>query len=408
MGELPLHDIVAESRDGRDILWLEPNVAAEADHRGFDHLELCNHVVSGNHMTWLREQVGWHRAADLVEESAHAFMGAGPVEAHVASDTGAFQALYSGMPPELHSSMWAVDRVLSWIDSLPSERPFFCWLSFDDPHHPFNPPAAYGRRHNWQELALPAARGRTREEIERQLDGKPWQYGAYWRGEFSQHEGAHAESSVCQMPDDQLREITALTYGMVELIDDALGRLLDGLRGRGREADTHLLVTTDHGELLGDHGLVLKGPFHLEGLMRVPLIWHAPGREAGVMSDPVGLVDVAPTCCSIAGIDVPEWMDGAPLPQADGSRERVTTVFDSAYRPELRLRTLYRDGYIVTIYPVLGEDVGELYDLHDDPHQFVNRWNDPSARALRDDLVDDLRATLVDEGEERLKWWAHA
>ena len=79
------------------------------------------------------------------------------------------------------------------------------------------------------------------------------------------------------MTDDQLRELTALTAGMVELIDDSLARLVDGLRARGLDGGTHIVFTTDHGELLGDHGLLLKGPFHLDGLMHVPLVWHRPG-----------------------------------------------------------------------------------------------------------------------------------
>ena len=403
-GHEPLMVIEHEERDGRAVLWLLPATGA-AEHRGFDHLELCNHVVSGHHAQWLLEQVGWDRAVTLTEESAHAFMG---IVDPAASDTAAPQSLYSAMPPEYHSSMWAVERTLGWIDTVEEPRPFFCWLSFDDPHHPFNPPTAYGRRHAWRELALPPARPSTRAAIEADLAGKPWQYGAYWRGEFNHHEGAHSDDRLCDLSDDQLREIMALTYGMVELIDDALACLLEGLRRRGLLQNTHLIFTTDHGELLGDHGLLLKGPFHLDGLLRVPLIWRAPGATAGVVNDPVGLVDLAPTICSIAGVRPPDWMEGRVLPTSNGSRERVTTTYESHYRPELHLRSLFRDGLLVTDYPAI-EGAGELYDLDADPYQLRNLWTEPTRRRLRDDLLADLHDHIVEDTRvERLPWWAQA
>ncbi len=97
-------------------------------------------------------------------------------------------------------------------------------------------------------------------------------------------------------------------------------------------------------------------------------------------------------------------MEGDGLPVADGSRERVVTVFDSHYRADLSLRSMYRDGTVVTAYPVLGdpasgEGVGELYDLRDDPHQMVNRWGDPAWAARRAELLAELGEHL---GPERL------
>ncbi|HBM56727.1 MAG TPA: sulfatase, partial [Acidimicrobiaceae bacterium] len=74
--------------------------------------------------------------------------------------------------------------------------------------------------------------------------------------------------------------------------------------------------TTDHGEFQGDHGFLFKGPYHVDSLMRLPLVWR-PAPSAGtvpsVVADPVGLVDLAPTFCQIAGLPVPDWMDGEPL-----------------------------------------------------------------------------------------------
>jgi arylsulfatase A-like enzyme len=138
--------------------------------------------------------------------------------------------------------------------------------------------------------------------------------------------------------------------------------------------------------------------------MRLPLVWR-PAPSAGAspssVTRPVGLVDLAPTFCAIAGVPVPGWMEGRPLPVDDADAdargfERVLTEWDSElFGVAVHLRTICRDGWVCTTYqPGHSHDgtEGELYDLTDDPLQQVNRWDDPAVRPLRDDLVADLWA----------------
>jgi arylsulfatase A-like enzyme len=136
--------------------------------------------------------------------------------------------------------------------------------------------------------------------------------------------------------------------------------------------------------------------------MRLPLIWRpAPssGATPAAVTRPVGLVDLAPTFCAIAGLPVPDWMEGRPLPvdDADADRrrfERVLTEWDSVlFGVGVHLRTITRDGWVCTTYQpgtVHDGTEGELYDLADDPLQRVNRWDDPACAAQRDDLLADL------------------
>src|SRR2546423_6318939 len=93
-----------------------------------------------------------------------------------------------------------------------------------------------------------------------------------------------------------------------EMIDEACGRVLRRIGERGWDADTDVFFTTDHGELQGDYGLIFKGPFHTDALMRLPLVWR-PAPSAGVapaaVREPVGQLDLAPTFFEIAGVPPP-------------------------------------------------------------------------------------------------------
>jgi len=205
---------------------------------------------------------------------------------------------------------------------------------------------------------------------------------------------------------DQVREVNARNAVECELIDEAIGRVLARIDERGWGDDVDIVFTTDHGELQGDFGLLFKGPYHVDALMRLPLIWRpAPSAAAptSVVTAPVGLVDLAPTFCSIAGLPVPAWMQGASLPVNDDDAaargfERVLTEWDSElFGVDVHLRTITRAGWVLTTYrrgTVHDGTEGELYDLADDPLQRNNRWEDPSCRGIRDDLVADLLANL--------------
>ena len=109
--------------------------------------------------------------------------------------------------------------------------------------------------------------------------------------------------------------IKARYYAMIELIDHNVGRLLEALERTGQREHTLIVFTSDHGETLGDHGLLLKGCRFYEGLVRVPLIWSWPGRfQPGLRTDAlVELIDIVPTLLDLAGLPLPAaHRTGAP------------------------------------------------------------------------------------------------
>jgi arylsulfatase A-like enzyme len=178
---------------------------------------------------------------------------------------------------------------------------------------------------------------------------------------------------------------------MVSQLDHAVGRILAALDERGLAGGTLVVFTADHGDYLGDHQMMLKGPIHYEALIRVPLIVRGPGFPAGaVVDDPVGTIDVLPTALRACGLSVPESVEGRPL--LDGPREHVLTE-DDIMRGTLAFRTLTTRRYRITRnqHDPAG---GELYDLTDDPGELTNRWADPALAGVKRDLLATLDGVM--------------
>jgi len=378
-------------------------------HRGFEHLEFATHGAMGplHYARWVQQH--HPEAASMFYAVVDADL---QVNAAGGGDTGGPQVHVNPVPREQYHTDWVADRTIAWLDSLDADDDWFCWMSFPDPHHPWDPPESEVGRIPWRDVALPAGYPETAAEREKLLDAKPRHWRLWYDGDLVSNFEAPAAWVPATLTADQVREITARNAVEVELIDEALGRVLAAIAARGWDADTDVIFTTDHGELGGDFGLMFKGPYHVDGLMRLPLVWRpAPssGVVPAVVPDPVGLIDLAPTFCSIAGVDAPSFVDGSALPVAagDGAPERVLTEWDSElFGVDVHLRTITRDGLVCTAYKpgtVHDGTEGELYDLAEDPLQQQNLWDDPSRRALRDDLLADLWYNQPREREPRLQ-----
>jgi arylsulfatase A-like enzyme len=307
---------------------------------------------------------------------------------------------------------WVADRTIAWLDSLDAGDDWFCWMSFPDPHHPWDPPQSEVGRIDWRDVPLPAGYPERPEEREQLLDAKPRHWRLWYDGQLVSNYEAPPEWVPATLTADQVREVNARNAVEVELIDEALGRVLAAIAARGWAEDVDVIFTTDHGELQGDFGLLFKGPYHVDGLMRLPLVWRpaaSAGVDPAVVANPVGLVDLAATFCDIAGVEVPGFVQGTSLPtvDGDGGPERVLTEWDSElFGVGVHLRTVTRDGWVCTAYlpgAVHDGTEGGLYDLADDPLQRINRWDDPVCKAIKADLLDDLWASQPTAREPRLQ-----
>ena len=202
-----------------------------------------------------------------------------------------------------------------------------------------------------------------------------------------------------------LREMVANYYGMISLADHNVGRILIALDDLGLAEETLVIVTADHGDFLGDHGLVLKGPCAYEGLLRVGLIARGPGVPAGrVIEEPVSTMDLAATVLDYAGVapDRPmharslrRLMEGAEESRDFAYQEWNVVPWDGT--PELQLRTVRCKRHKLSLELASGE--GELYDLEEDPHEMDNLFGDPQRQAIRRELEDMIRSRPDDAME---------
>jgi arylsulfatase A-like enzyme len=289
---------------------------------------------------------------------------------------GPTQTWRNQLPEEDHPTTWIADRAIDWLRRV--DRPFFAWVSFPDPHHPFDPPARWFDRFRPDDMAavLPAAHPE-------EFDGKP-AFHEQWSHGFRGTPYEWANPGWATLTDHERLTVLAAYYGMIAQLDHAVGRLLDLLDARALAGDTLVVFTSDHGDFMGDHQLMLKGPIHYEALIRVPLVVRGPGFAPGaVVADPVGTIDVAPTVLTACGLPPPAGMEGRPL-GAEGRGWALTE--DDIIRGALAFRTLTTGRHRLTRNEHDPED-GELYDLVDDPGELVNRWSDPGQRRVRDDLL---------------------
>ena len=227
------------------------------------------------------------------------------------------------------------------------------------------------------------------------LDARPWWHRAALEGKpaIADPEMAKFRSEGFRVPpqsDAQLAHMMANYFGMISLLDDQVGRLLAALEKGGLAGDTLIVFTSDHGDMLGDHGLYLKGPMAYDGVLRVGLVMAGPGIPAATAIEaPVSTIDLAATFYDSAGIAHAESQSHSLLDVIDGRRDPAAAwsewhVHRSRLGVDLKLRTVRTARYSCSFE--LNSGSGELYDMQEDPDQLVNRFDDPAYGPLREEL----------------------
>ena len=320
---------------------------------------------------------------------------------------------FGGLPTEAHLTRWIADETIAFLTEA-RDQPFLCVANFFDPHHPFEAPPEYLERYDAAVLAEPVT-------TPGELDTKPEIYT-----EASKRSYAGAAKGYAEYTTDGLQQAKAAYYAMVSFVDDEVGRILAVLDEQGLADDTIVVFTSDHGEMLGDHQLMLKGPMMFDCAVRVPLIVRWPGViDAGAVRDElVQWIDLAPTFLDAAGVPPMPGQQGASLLPllsgevvADGTGFRDWALSEHRnsshpYDPAVHTTMLRHDRWKVVVHhgaPATSRDrTGELYDLDADPNELANLWDDPAYAAVRLSMQERLLDVLVateDRSQPREGYW---
>lgn len=399
---MPLEDVdPREFPEARD-LWRSGRVTSlPRPYYGLEEVSFVNghgHGSWGEYVAWLDQEHPDH---------AHLFHESVPLEPPSPARDTYVTSYKWALPFELHPMTWTCDRTIEYLKRFGREahepadgaaqpwRPFFLWCSIADPHVPLAPTAPFC--YTYDAADAPPAKRRAGE-----FDDLPPHIAQIY-----------ARPKKGSDIDPYRNECAAHYYGLIEMIDENVGRVLRALRESGLEQDTVVLFCADHGEALGDHGMWGKGPYHFDSVIRVPLVLRWPGTIAAgrTCADVVSLLDVAPTILDIANVPIPEgatppnrvgaselpaWPGRSLLPILNGTNAEtagLAVVEDDQDDLGLRLRTLVTERYRMTVYA--GQTYGELFDLSEDPDEVRNLWGDAGRRDVQNELVATLLDTIV-------------
>lgn len=349
---------------------------------GFDHVELCTRHgdrVQGHYADWLEAK---HPGSNALRSRKNLI----PDDRYEAP-----QAYRTRIPEELYSTAYVAERTQAFLEEhANAKQPFFIQCSFPDPHHPFTPPGQYWDKYAPDDVTLPASF--------HQENLPPTVAHLHERT----REGKIDRSTINPFAPSarEIREITALTYGMISNIDDAIGRILRTLKTLGLDERTVVVFTSDHGDFMGDHGIVLKGPLHYQSVAKVPFIWCDPtdARGGSVVASLGQSLDIPSTILARAGFAPYHGMQGLDLgPVLQGATDSVresllieqdTQHANFGFTGPIRARTYVDRRWRMSTYQ--GSPFAELYDVENDPHEVENVWG-------RVQTQPELLRAMIDE-----------
>lgn len=293
----------------------------------------------------------------------------------------------SELPPALHSTTWCVDRAVKFLGLRERAQPFALWVSLVDPHPPLviqEPYYSLYRDADLPAVVCPKWIGSEREPAAIYVQRHAW--------------------NPLPLREPELRRAREVYCGMVTHLDHQLGRLLGALALTGDLENTLIVYSSDHGEHLGDHGLVGKRTF-LEASAKVPLIVRPPGDTAARVASGAGTTvsqlvqwaDLLPTLADYAGAEIPSDVDGRSLrPLIEGN---TAPTWRTALHGQLAGHHQWRTGDLKFLYDTAdGREL--VFDLAEDPRE--ERPLDPAdprVAALRAEFI----AHLADENHNDVR-----
>ncbi len=379
---------------------------------GFDYASLArNHGdeshVGQHYAIWMEEKlVAEGKSKDewknwFIDPSTIKFTKVTDKMQSVFDEYGAKGTVQRGVwniPEDYHLNAYIADMTNRKLDEYAkSDKPFFMWASFFDPHPPYLVPEPWASMYDPEKMTLP-------ELPKGHMDDMPYHYratqgeNAEWGKEFVEDGFIVHGFALHDTTPEVHRRNKALYYGMVSMMDKYIGTILDNLEENGQLDNTMIMFTTDHGHHIATHNLDAKGGFAFEEDLRIPFVVSWKGRyPAGKRTDAlVSIVDLAPTFLQLAGYRETPTMSGLnldPLFAGEVDKLRDWVIAENHFqRTKFYQKSYIEDRYKITWY--MQSDEGEMFDLKNDPHEYKNLWDDPKYADLKSKLL--LRAMQAD------------
>lgn len=316
-----------------------------------------------------------------------------------------YAGVWPEMKPEWTQNAWITDEATSWLDRIADDgEPWCIMANYQDPHYPLICPEPYYSAVDMSGVDLGGPR-------EGEFDGKPPFYRRFLEtNDWSDTDGERFAPEGRNVPDTKVYdhfsapEAIRAYIGMCTMVDDYVGKLLDDIEARGQLDNTLVIFTSDHGDMLGRHGMWYKGLPAFDDQQRVPglAMWKAAQKgPIGHSRAHFNLVDILPTALDAAGLPPQEFVQGvSQLPVIRGEAEWVRdwALVDHVASPSVRQQTFVHDEWKLVVYS--HADYGELYDLAADPDQERNLWDSPEAQERKTALLVKLaQAKMSSIGE---------
>lgn len=357
---------------------------------GFQHVETVTRHgdrCGGHYEQWFRANCpDWEAKHDPANELAH--------------DYTCPQAYRTPIPEEYYSTAWIGDRGVEYVkDSAVQDDPFFAFVSFPDPHHPFNPPGKYWDMYSPDQFDpdLPYGAHHNPTPPMKFLTQR-WENG----------QGPEFAQIAFRSERRHIQEAMALTAGMITMIDDQVGKLVAALKESGQFEDTVIIFNSDHGDYLGDFDLLLKGALPMRSITRVPMIWSDPVQATVPRTDAMAnTLDMSASILARAGLAPYNGIQGqsflACLNSDAQHRDDLFIEYNDGgsrlgFQPAARVRSLRNKEWRFTTY--LTEDWGELYDLTVDPRETHNLWDNSGYATIKAELSLRLIEHLTAQMDE--------
>jgi len=291
---------------------------------------------------------------------------------------------------EHHQTYWVGKQSCKTIENHDfKEKPLFMWTSFVDPHHPFDPIEKFVdlyKDFDYKKIIKAENLHYKRPiHLQKQTEEKLWPGGG--------QEHNYTEKEI--------NEIIKYYFAMITFIDQEIGKILNSLKEKEELKNTIIIFTSDHGEYLGDHGLLKKGPFLNDSLIKVPLIFYGAGIKSGQSEAIVENVDILPTVLDYLGKSIPYGIQGKSLKSIiDGKSKKVKdgaiTTYD-AHDVGVFIKSYREERYKLVIYQ--GEEYGELFDLLKDPNEVKNLYFDENYKEVKNNLTLQLCHRLIKDSD---------